>query len=204
MYKKGLEMLKIFKNHNLKTSLLDDFMYYENRQKIMQEEKAKLLMRSFESPSFMPTLEPPRRLNYVVETPPVKDEKISKLNNDSNGFSETSNSSTGQNVGNPDVTTSQSVGDNAADNVAVDNEDISLTLKIGSVTITPKPVDPKPPAVGVANKEPTDVLTVGSMQVKVNGYAGSAGILKVGSIPLDPKALQLDKGGSSVKNASQR
>ncbi|KAH1041263.1 hypothetical protein AAZX31_09G030900 [Glycine max] len=40
MYWKGLEMLKIFKNNTLKTSLLDDFMYYENRQKIMQDEKA--------------------------------------------------------------------------------------------------------------------------------------------------------------------
>ncbi|KAI9123001.1 hypothetical protein K1719_005890 [Acacia pycnantha] len=197
MYKKGLEMLKIFKNHNLKTSLLDDFMYYENRQKVMQEEKAKLLMKSFESPLFLPTLEPPRKLNYVGNPGP---EQISKLINDSNGFNETSNSSPGQIVGNPDVTSSQSVDDK----IAVDKEDISSTLKIGSVTITPKPVDPKPPSVGVANKEPTDVLTVGSMQVKVNGYGGSSGILKVGSIPLDPRALQLDKGGSSVKNASQR
>ncbi|KAK4265970.1 hypothetical protein QN277_026949 [Acacia crassicarpa] len=197
MYKKGLEMLKIFKNHNLKTSLLDDFMYYENRQKIMQEEKAKLLMKSFESPLFLPTLEPPRKLNYVANSSPGQ---ISKPINDSNGFNETSNSSPGQMVGNPDVTCSQSVDDK----IAVDKEDISSTLKIGSVTITPKPVDPKLPAVVVVNKEPTDVLTVGSMQVKVNGYAGSSGILKVGSIPLDPRALQLDKGGSSVKNASQR
>lgn len=203
MYKKGMEMLKIFKNHNLKTSLLDDFMYYENRQKIMQDEKAKLLMKSFESPLFIPTSEPPRKLNNVVETLPDKVEEISKLINDSNGFNETSNSSSGQIVINPDVTSSQSV-DDKANKIAVDSEDITSTLKIGSVTITPKPVDPKPPAVGLANKEPTDVLTVGSMQVKVNGYAGSSGILKVGSIPLDPRALQLDKGGSSVKNASQR
>ncbi|XP_010937369.2 YTH domain-containing protein ECT3-like [Elaeis guineensis] len=36
-----LQMLKIFKEHVSKTSILDDFMFYENRQKLMQEKKAK-------------------------------------------------------------------------------------------------------------------------------------------------------------------
>ena len=51
---KGLEMLKIFKKHTLKTPFLDDFMQYENRQKIMQDEKAKLSVKSFGSPLFVP------------------------------------------------------------------------------------------------------------------------------------------------------
>lgn len=199
MYKKGLEMLKIFKNHNLKTSLLDDFMYYENRQKIMQEEKAKLLIKSFESPLFIPALEPPRRLNYVVETPPGKDERITILDNDLNDIKQSSSSSPKQLASNSDATRSNSVEDKA-EKTAVDIEDISSTLKIGSVTITPKQVETKQSSVGVANKEPIDVLTVGSLQVKVNGYAESSGILKVGSIPLDPRALQMDKGGASGKN----
>ncbi|CAL4919061.1 unnamed protein product [Urochloa decumbens] len=37
----GLEMLKIFKEHVSKTSILDDFGFYENRQKLMQEKRAK-------------------------------------------------------------------------------------------------------------------------------------------------------------------
>ncbi|KAF8775656.1 hypothetical protein HU200_004435 [Digitaria exilis] len=37
----GLEMLKIFKEHVSKTSILDDFVFYENRQKLMQEKRAK-------------------------------------------------------------------------------------------------------------------------------------------------------------------
>lgn len=37
----GLEMLKIFKEHASKTSILDDFGFYENRQKLMQEKRAK-------------------------------------------------------------------------------------------------------------------------------------------------------------------
>jgi YTH domain-containing family protein len=36
----GLEMLKIFKEHVTKTSILDDFGFYENRQKLMQEKRA--------------------------------------------------------------------------------------------------------------------------------------------------------------------
>jgi YTH domain-containing family protein len=37
----GLEMLTIFKDHASKTCILDDFLFYENRQKLMQEKKAK-------------------------------------------------------------------------------------------------------------------------------------------------------------------
>lgn len=37
----GLEMLKIFKEHASKTSILDDFGFYENRQKLMQEKRTK-------------------------------------------------------------------------------------------------------------------------------------------------------------------
>lgn len=37
----GIEMLKIFKNYELDTSILDDFDFYEDRQKAMQERKAR-------------------------------------------------------------------------------------------------------------------------------------------------------------------
>lgn len=37
----GLEMLKIFKEHTSKTCILDDFGFYEVRQKTIQEKKAK-------------------------------------------------------------------------------------------------------------------------------------------------------------------
>jgi ribosomal protein S21 len=37
----GLQMLKIFKEHVSKTSILDDFAFYENRQKLIQEKRAK-------------------------------------------------------------------------------------------------------------------------------------------------------------------
>jgi len=34
-------MLKIFKEHVSKTSILEDFAFYENRQKLMQEKRIK-------------------------------------------------------------------------------------------------------------------------------------------------------------------
>jgi hypothetical protein len=37
----GLQMLKIFKEHVSKTSILDDFAFYESRQKLMQEKRVK-------------------------------------------------------------------------------------------------------------------------------------------------------------------
>lgn len=37
----GLQVLKIFKEHDGKTSILDDFPFYETRQKVMQEKRAK-------------------------------------------------------------------------------------------------------------------------------------------------------------------
>lgn len=40
-YPQGIEMLSIFKNYVARTSILDDFEFYENRQKVMQEKKVR-------------------------------------------------------------------------------------------------------------------------------------------------------------------
>ncbi|KAI5066193.1 hypothetical protein GOP47_0018817 [Adiantum capillus-veneris] len=37
----GSEMLNIFKTHSLKSSILDDFLFYETRQRFMEEKKAR-------------------------------------------------------------------------------------------------------------------------------------------------------------------
>ena len=39
-------MLNIFKNFSCKTSILDDFDFYENRQKVMQDRRGKPLTTS--------------------------------------------------------------------------------------------------------------------------------------------------------------
>ncbi|KAH1083545.1 hypothetical protein J1N35_023306 [Gossypium stocksii] len=40
-FEQGIQILKIFKDHSSKTCILDDFEFYETRQKIIQEKKAK-------------------------------------------------------------------------------------------------------------------------------------------------------------------
>lgn len=40
-FEKGIQVLKIFKNYNGKTSILDDFGFYAARERIMQEKRAK-------------------------------------------------------------------------------------------------------------------------------------------------------------------
>ncbi|KAK7853942.1 yth domain-containing family protein 2 [Quercus suber] len=203
MYKKGLEMLKIFKNHTLKTSLLDDFIYYENRQKIMKEEKSRLLIKSIESPYFVPSLDPPLRLNRVVELLPSEDEKTIKPNDGLNNSIKTGVAAPEQ-VSNSDVPNTKFLDGNAKHMTVGAKDDIVSTLKIGSLTINPKKAEPKPlPSSAIANNESVDIVTVGSVPIKVNGFAES-GILTVGTIPLDPKALKLDKGGASVNIGSQR
>ncbi|KAL6005209.1 hypothetical protein ACLOJK_005771 [Asimina triloba] len=52
----GLEMLKIFKEHSSKTCILDDFLFYEARQKTMQEKKAKQLFQKQASFAFSDAL----------------------------------------------------------------------------------------------------------------------------------------------------
>lgn len=192
-------MLKIFKNHTLKTALLDDFVYYENRQKIMHDQKAKLLIRSFKSPVFIPSLAP-RKLNIVPDKPPSKYEKNARLKDDSNSLNQMSISNSEQNIHNSDVPNIKSVNEQA-EKIAVE-EDISSILKIGSIAITPKQVATK--QSGIGSREQIDILTVGSVPVKVNGLAGSSGFLKVGSIQLDPKALQPQKGDAAAKSSFQK
>ncbi|KAK9180587.1 hypothetical protein WN943_029798 [Citrus x changshan-huyou] len=41
-FPQGIEILNIFKNYPSKTSILDDFDFYESRQKVMQEKKVRL------------------------------------------------------------------------------------------------------------------------------------------------------------------
>lgn len=173
-YKKGLEMLKVFKNYVSKTSIFDDFMYYENRQKILQEEKARLLIKSYGTPVFVPVLHPPRRLNNFLGLAPIADEESGRGN---------------------DINTSQSnVPSVKVDDGKPTENDI---LRFRSLAITPDQTGTTVAGVGggtaasTVPAEPVDVLTVGSMPVKVNGFGESSGFLTVGTIPLDPKALKV-------------
>lgn len=192
MYKKGLEMLRIFKNHMMKTSLLDDFMYYEDRQKIMQDERSRFLVRNFETPFLVTALGPPRKLNPVRELPRSKEEKDTKLNDENN--SERSVVSASEHISsNLDVKDASIRNENSEKKALEAKDDTASTLEIGSLAINPKQVDFESSAGdGTATSKNVDVVTVGSIPVRVNGFAESLGTLTVGTIPLDPRALKLE------------
>jgi len=234
MYKQGLEMLKMFKNHPLKTSILDDFVYYENRQKIMQEEKARHMFKSFQSPLFVPALNPAHELNGLVQQSLNKDDSMTDLNsskktgankyekimnpnyhnswkkpetkkdekitnqNEFNSSKNAGTSATKQLSSDSNVTISSRDKDSRQDTADAD-DDNGPVLKIGSLDINPTGVESK----FSPNAATADIVTVGSMPVKVNRIAESSGYLTVGTIPLDPKSLKLDKGGAFGKQGSQ-
>ncbi|CAA0829439.1 evolutionarily conserved C-terminal region 7 [Striga hermonthica] len=189
-YKKGLDMLRIYKSHKSRTSLLDDFMYYENRQRIMQEERARLIKKSYENPYLVSLIDPPRKLQPV--------------HNPSNGgLNSTRDNPTTLTI----VNKSNVPGDAGLDLLAKKqpldaNADLKTVdeLKMSSLSIrsdegegesgvhsSSKAVDAK----ASSETGPINVVTIGSMPVNVNGSV-SSGILTVGTIPLDPRALLRD------------
>ncbi|KAL3812232.1 hypothetical protein ACJIZ3_013500 [Penstemon smallii] len=159
-YRKGLEMLQIFKNYTSKTSLLDDFMYYENRQRIMQEERARLLIKSYENPYLVPLIDPPRKLQSLHDFPSIGD--VNATEHDTNWTIQNKNNEANSSV-KPDM---------------VDE------LKIGSLTIHPKkPETESSLPTSAANSGLVNVVTIGSMPVKVNSTDPST-FVTVGTIPL--------------------
>lgn len=194
-YRQGMEMLQLFKNHTWKTSILDDFMYYENRQKMMQEERARLLIRSFQSPFSVPAVDPPRKLSSIINQQQIQERTVDRKDSDS--------------IRKITMTGSKSVHANSNEKSseqisAEGRDDTALELKIGTLTINPNNEHEPAQAgslVGITkvDTEQSEVLTVGSMPVKVNGFNDSSGSLTVGTIPLDPRALQADVEGAASK-----
>ncbi|PSS01556.1 YTH domain-containing family protein [Actinidia chinensis var. chinensis] len=203
-YKQGIEMLKIFKNHSLKTSLLDDFMYYESRQKIMQEEKARLLIKSYGNSFLIP--DPPRKQNFLLDMPYNKYEKTTK-HNQLNSLEKTVDSVNEQVSLDPNISSSRMGKENDKQIADKAKHDDLSSLMIGSLTINPKQAETKsldvlPNVSTIADAKPIDVVTVGSMPVRVNGFRDSSGFFTVGTIPVDPRALQIDEVGGA-KSGSQ-
>ncbi|GMJ02143.1 evolutionarily conserved C-terminal region 7 [Hibiscus trionum] len=201
MYEQGMEMLKVFKNHATKTSLLDDFMYYENRQRIMQEERAMQLIRSLESPVLAPVsaFDPANKLNHV-ELLLNENERSTKQSDP--GLLRTIAPSSSQRVSlDFDTTNARSVNE-SVERSAPEAKDDASNLKISSLSMNPKQDEPKLFADAATKTDAVEVVNVGSATVKVNRFSESPGVLTVGTIPLNPKTLQLDEGGISGKKGT--
>ncbi|CAH8381090.1 unnamed protein product [Eruca vesicaria subsp. sativa] len=194
MLKQGLEVLKIFKSHAERTSLLDDFAYYENRQRVMYDERNRLPYRSFLSPV------PVTRLDFSDRN----------KKNSMDAFkipSVTSSAETKEVPSKSDDNEETTVKEGS-------KEDTTFIQKISTLTIKPADTDSNPatgshlnqsqakskPAPSVSDKktdppevvdsllsEDSDTVKVGSLPIKVTG---SPPIVTVGTIPLDPSSLQ--------------
>ncbi|CAL1412915.1 unnamed protein product [Linum trigynum] len=199
MFMQGLEMLKIFKSQVLDTSLLDDFTYYENRQRIMQEEKTRFAVKRFGTPFLAAALDPNPKLNSRVGIPSTKYEKAA--------VQETQASSgTARIASISEPPTRSESSDRAV--AEVDNSVVAATtLKIGSLNINPRQpqsMASPDPAGTATGSNAANVVTVGTVPVKVNEYAESSGVLTFGTIPLDSRALPCGKGvggGGSATSA---
>ncbi|KAG8502222.1 hypothetical protein CXB51_000060 [Gossypium anomalum] len=194
MFKQGVEMLKVFKNHTMKTSLLDDFTYYENRQRIMQEEKARLLIRSFQSPVQASTLDAATKLKFELH---LNDNQKATKQSDPDMLKRTVPSSSQQVSFGSDITNARNMNDNV-DQISVAANNDASTLKIGLLTINSKQDESKPSV----DADAVETVTVGSMPVKVNGFTESSCYLTFGTLPHNPKALQ-PEGGTAKKGSNR-
>ncbi|EOA30102.1 hypothetical protein CARUB_v10013212mg [Capsella rubella] len=189
MLKQGLEVLKLFKNHAEKTSLLDDFIYYENRQRLMQEEKARLPFRTFRSPFPVPK--------------PDNSDRSKKFSKDV--FKKPSVTSTETEV----VRLKNSDGDKKSNTEELRDDSTPSTLKIGSLTIKPtagtsfNPTEAKykqASSLSLHGKSDSskevpgsladDIVRVGSLPIKVKGSVDSSSkFAVVGTTPLNSRSL---------------
>lgn len=173
------------------------------------------MVKSYENSLILPRIEPPRKLNVVLNLAIKENAKVEKNNNESN-------------LEKAPISTNQVLAEKEAkvsDTFAATNkvEEESGLLKIGSLSINPKKAGLKPvgggggaaaavdsgapapaPAPETLTAKLVDVVTVGSMPVKVNGFANSVGLMTFGTIPLDAGALNIMEAGFSANTASRK
>lgn len=173
------------------------------------------MVKSYENSLILPRIEPPHKLNVVLNLAIKENAKVEKNNNESN-------------LEKAPISTNQVLAEKEAkvsDTFAATNkvEEESGLLKIGSLSINPKKAGLKPvgggggaaaavdsgapapaPAPETLTAKLVDVVTVGSMPVKVNGFANSVGLMTFGTIPLDAGALNIMEAGFSANAASRK
>ncbi|KAL4198773.1 hypothetical protein AMTRI_Chr03g47680 [Amborella trichopoda] len=175
-FPQGIEMLAIFKNYASKTSILDDFKYYEDRQRVLQEKKSRLLAKHYQQDGcLMPQLLEPSDLK---KTPKPEEHSLKAHTTD-------------------DITSILKVG-----SISIgpdlrkrnDESEKERVLKLNNATAKDNLE---------ASLDGPSVFTVGSIPVNVNGFDHSSGVLTVGSIPIDPKTQVISKIGSKSAKGSK-
>ncbi|KAG1326086.1 hypothetical protein COCNU_01G000200 [Cocos nucifera] len=73
-YIPGIVMLKIFKSGPLKGSILDDFIHYEEQERVAREERSRLLRRTYNSSLFVPSFASTNICSGSANQPPAADD----------------------------------------------------------------------------------------------------------------------------------
>ncbi|CDY43306.1 BnaC06g01620D [Brassica napus] len=180
MMKQGLEVLKIFKGHAERTSLLDDFAYYENRQRVMHDERNRLPYRSFLSPVPVPRPDISDRNKKNSEGPSKSD------GNEQTTVKEGSKEDTTTLIQKKITSLTVSPTDTDSNPTTGSHLNQSQAKSKPSPSVSVKKTDP-PEVVDSPLSEDSDTVKVGSLPIKVTG---SPPIVTVGTIPLDPGSLQ--------------
>ncbi|KAJ6791586.1 YTH domain-containing family protein 1-like isoform X2 [Iris pallida] len=217
-YVPGMNMLNIFKTSPLKTSILDDFMFYEERQKIMQQEKSRFLGRSYTS--YLPAVVPMNNGNdtgeQTVSADKFKKEEGKQLHIATDQATKANDK---QNIGQPPIAETTPAKDPKTSGNGGPSNEQKPTSKIDAIILSDVKEDAKPKgedkhhleedanvtssiqkmnALSIVSEEgeanchkktieesstSLDVVTVGSMHIKVNG----AGEISSKTITIEPK-----------------
>lgn len=227
-YVPGINILKIFKSSPLKTSILDDFMFYEERQKVMQEEKSRFTGQSYSIyiPAVVSWQKPgnfPDQNDSADQTAETGDQSSEALNlsvssNDKQGFdNKVSKTSISANIEHE-----KNSGDDGLcphqitlEPDAIKPSDHQITTIANAIKPSDDKKDDSPDQKGgddvagsvikmrslsigsgegsrvAVESTHSDVVTVGSMHIKVNGTTEVASKdSMMGSISVEPKAVE--------------
>lgn len=179
----GLAMLRIFKAASLDTSILDDFMHYEERQRILFEEKSRIFGRRYNNAQFFPPAFVPSKKfdsDSVIEKAAVAAAADESTAASESAVKETnSTAAEEQHPPEPDereetqpkenISSREISGDSEPSEAAVQspNKPTNLVILghskdlIGSLLIDSKAVE------DLTITSQNDVITVGSMHIKV-------------------------------------
>lgn len=198
MLKQGLEVLKIFKGHAERTSLLDDFAYYENRQRVMHDERNRLPYRSFLSP--VPVVPRPDfsdrtkkssmdafKIPSVTSSSETKEVPLKSDGNEETNVKEGIKEDTTTLIQKKMTSLTVSPTDDDSNPTTGSRLNQSPPKSKAAPSVSDQKTDPPEVVVDSLLSEDSDTVKVGSMPIKVTG---SPPIVTVGTIPLDPSSLQ--------------
>lgn len=220
-YTPGTNMLKMFKDSPLKTSILDDFVFYEERQKVMQEEKSRFTGRSYDT--YIPAIVSANKPSDSAE----QNDSANQIAKEDGGQSSVTSDQPSKPDGEQDLgclLTTEAVPAGQNDQQVTSKPDAVQPSEYkgdvdpyqkGDVNVASSVTKMKSLAIGSEedNKEAAamekgtqaDVVTVGSMHIKVNGTAGAtsnANAATIRSIPVEPKSVKLENKGATFEGSS--